>query len=86
MSSSAAFTGGLHGAGYVAAVTFGERGWAQHASTTRSSSPAALNGLPDQLAYSLAKRHPVPLSVRFGHLHGIVLELQRRSRHVNIIS
>jgi hypothetical protein len=43
-------------------------------------------GLSDQLAHGLAKCQPVSLRVRPGHLHGIVLELQRRSRHANIIS
>jgi hypothetical protein len=43
-------------------------------------------GLSYQVAYGLAKRQPMALCVRLRELHRIFFELERRSRHVRIIS
>lgn len=71
-----------------AAVTFGER--PVKAQNTKTASffryQRPFDGLFDQIAHGLTEGQTMALRMRFRHLHGVVLELQRRSWHVNIIS
>jgi hypothetical protein len=46
----------------------------------------SFGGLSYQVAYGLTKRQAMALRVRLCQLHRIFFELERRSRHVSIIS